>query len=85
LGAGNGNGQSNDVRGSDKSCGHFQIVPEDQIRVRVGPETEIERCMTSAMTGNGKSRLGLGLGLDLGSVILPPIKLTVIADYVMPD
>jgi len=32
-------------------------------RVRVGPETETERRMTSLTTGNRKSRLGLGLGL----------------------
>ena len=33
-------------------------------RVRVGPETETERRLTSLTTGNRKSRLGLGLGLE---------------------
>ena len=37
---------------------------DDKIRVRVVRETEMERCMTSLMTGNGKWRLVLGLGLE---------------------
>ena len=57
--------QCYDIRGSDKGYGHFQVVPEVQIRVRVGPKMEIQRRMMLLMIGNGKSRLGLGLGLDL--------------------